>query len=182
MKLRFIGSGVFPRDVCSQAADAITTLVRSYDQLYTLQRTPSFVPYLILSSSIMHLVLSNTSNGLRQLHQDYTDLKDMCTCHGFAKRGLHILRFLSWQWGIKVGNALSGGRDDDDSSTSEDYYKQLCRPVSTSMNLFCPNFDDAQLATGPDGPSPLFTPFLLQGLPMLAVDKKLEQDGFSWAF
>lgn len=57
IKLRVIGSLVSPRDVCSQAADAIQALSRSYSQLYTLKRTPSFVPYFVLMSSIMHLTI-----------------------------------------------------------------------------------------------------------------------------
>lgn len=57
IKLRILGSAILPRDVCSQAADAIQGLLRSYSQLYTLHRTPSFVPYFLLTSSIMHLAI-----------------------------------------------------------------------------------------------------------------------------
>ncbi|KAL7621702.1 hypothetical protein AAE478_009029 [Parahypoxylon ruwenzoriense] len=57
IKLRIIGSSILPRDVCSQAADAIQGLLRSYSQLYTLRRTPSFVPYFVLTSCIMHLAV-----------------------------------------------------------------------------------------------------------------------------
>ncbi|KAK3330699.1 fungal-specific transcription factor domain-containing protein [Apodospora peruviana] len=60
IKLRIIGSSVSPRDVCLQAADAITGLLHSYSQLYTLRRTPSFVPYFVLTSSIMHLAIGAT--------------------------------------------------------------------------------------------------------------------------
>ncbi|KAL2016963.1 hypothetical protein VTK56DRAFT_2797 [Thermocarpiscus australiensis] len=60
IKLRIIGSSISPRDVCSQAADAISGLLRSYSQLYTLRRTPSFVPYFVLTSSIMHLAIAAT--------------------------------------------------------------------------------------------------------------------------
>jgi hypothetical protein len=62
IKLRIIGSSISPRDVCSQAADAISGLLRSYSQLYTLRRTPSFVPYFVLTSSIMHLAIAATSS------------------------------------------------------------------------------------------------------------------------
>lgn len=65
IKLRIIGSGVRPRDVCAQAADNIQRLLRSYSRLYTLRRTPSFVPYFVLTSSIMHLAIgaSHVSPG-----------------------------------------------------------------------------------------------------------------------
>ncbi|KAK6860900.1 hypothetical protein PG995_004536 [Apiospora arundinis] len=55
IKLRIDGSSVLPRDICTEAADAIRGLLRSYSQLYTLRRTPSFLPYLILISATMHL-------------------------------------------------------------------------------------------------------------------------------
>lgn len=58
IKLRIKGSSVSPRDVCSSAADAIQGLSKSYSQLYTLQRTPSFVPYFVLTSAIMHLAIA----------------------------------------------------------------------------------------------------------------------------
>lgn len=57
IKLRIIGSSVTPRDVCAQAAEAIQGLCRSYSQLYTLRRTPSFVPYFVLTAAIMQLAL-----------------------------------------------------------------------------------------------------------------------------
>jgi hypothetical protein len=57
IKLRIIDSMVSPKDVCSQAADAIQALSRSYSRLYTLKRTPSFVPHFVLTSSIMHLTI-----------------------------------------------------------------------------------------------------------------------------
>jgi hypothetical protein len=64
IKLRIIGSSVTPRDVCAQAADAIQGLSKSYSQLYTLRRTPSFVPYFVLTAAIMHLAVGalHTSN------------------------------------------------------------------------------------------------------------------------
>ncbi|KAI3400743.1 hypothetical protein diail_1952 [Diaporthe ilicicola] len=55
VKLRILTSSISPRDLCSDAANAIQGLCTSYSQLYTLERTPSFVPYFVLTSSIMHL-------------------------------------------------------------------------------------------------------------------------------
>ncbi|CAK7270130.1 hypothetical protein SEPCBS119000_003930 [Sporothrix epigloea] len=57
IRLRIIGFSATPRDICLQAADAIQGLLGSYSQLYTLQRTPSFVPYFVLTSCIMHLAI-----------------------------------------------------------------------------------------------------------------------------
>lgn len=58
LKLRMKDSPFLPRDICSGAATAILNLSRSYSDLYTLQRTPSFVPYFVLTSSIIHLAIA----------------------------------------------------------------------------------------------------------------------------
>lgn len=63
IKLRIIASNISPRDLCLQAADAIQGLTRSYAQLYTLRRTPSFVPYFVLTSAIMHLAIGTRASS-----------------------------------------------------------------------------------------------------------------------
>ena len=57
IRLRLIDSTLLPRTICVQAARAIHGLTRSYSQLYTLRRTPSFVPYFVLTSTIMDLTI-----------------------------------------------------------------------------------------------------------------------------
>jgi hypothetical protein len=174
LHLRFNNSRVSPRDVCSQAADAIVTLVRSYDQLYTLKRTPSFVPYIVLACSIVHLTrASNSSSALSSFRQGTNDLKDMSVCHGFAKRALNILRFLAKQW--EIGSALG-----EEPQMPLEEVKHLYAPSSTSLNFFCPTIvthilGDIQTSNL----SRLFAPFPMQGLPLLANEDELEQDGFT---
>lgn len=124
IKLRIIGSTVSPREVCTQAADAIQGLLHSYSQLYTLRRTPSFVPYFVLTSSIMHLAIAastspaqSTADGTapqkpgpaklgekvtKSINQGIEDLTEMAPCHHFAEQALNILRYLAKKWNIKV--------------------------------------------------------------------------------
>ena len=153
IKLRIIGSKLLPRDVCSQAADAIQGLLRSYSQLYTLQRTASFVPYFVLMSSIMHLAVgaaaaTNVNPGKvtsadikmaakidphvsESLKQGIADLAEMAPCHHFAEQALNILRYLAKKWDIEVefeSGALSPGA-----------YDRLVRPYTGSLNFFAPN-------------------------------------------
>jgi len=169
--LRFSISRVSPRDVCLQTADAILTLVRSYDQLYTLKRTPSFVPYIVLASSTVHLErATNSSSALSSFRQAANDLKDMCVCHGFARRALNILRVLAEKW--ETGNAL-----DEEPPMPLEKVKSLCAPSSTSLNFFCPIF--VNHISGDMEPSTLFAPFPMQGLPLLANEDEMEQDGFT---
>lgn len=129
IKLRIIGSSISPRDVCTQAADAIQGLLHSYSQLYTLRRTPSFVPYFVLTSSIMHLAIAASSTSAPQpqgaeqaapgseqasaraklgdkvtasINQGIADLTEMAPCHHFAEQALNILRYLARKWNIEI--------------------------------------------------------------------------------
>lgn len=152
IKLRIIGSKVTPRDVCFQAADAIQGLLRSYSQLYTLRRTPSFVPYFVLTSTIMHLAIGAVSSSpnisdstskkmeaaakldprvSESLKQGISDLAEMAPCHHFAEQALNILRYLAKKWNIDV--------DIDVVETPADDYDKLVKPYTSSLNFFAPN-------------------------------------------
>ncbi|PHH87180.1 hypothetical protein CDD83_9208 [Cordyceps sp. RAO-2017] len=159
IKLRMIGSKVLPRDVCSQAADAIQGLLTSYSQLYTLQRTPSFVPYFVLTSSIMHLAIgasSMQSTGSedepdkaksaatwgprvsKALKRGVADLTEMAPCHHFAEQALNILRYLARKWSVDVDVG-------DQGRLTAEEYDRLARPYTSSLNFFSPNFRTGDL-------------------------------------
>jgi hypothetical protein len=179
INLQITSSGVSPRDVCNQAADAIAALVNSYSQLYTLRRTPSFVPYFVLTSSITHLVtLGISGGGPEHLQQGISDLKVMSGCHGFAQRARDILIFLAYDWKIEV--AID--ENDDDKSGMKVDPKTLGRPRSSSSNFFAPNIGMKDIMGGisPEKRqnNPLFWPFPLQGRPLLGEGEMLEKSGF----
>jgi hypothetical protein len=179
IKLDIIGSGVSPRHVCSQAADAISALVNSYSQLYTLRRTPSFVPYFVLTSSITHLVtLGIVHGGPEHLHQGISDLKEMAGAHGFARCARDILIFLAHHW--KVDVVLP---EEDPHSDIVLDPKTIGLPRSTSTNLFGPNDESEDRIPGLQpveeiSKNPLFGPFPLQGRPLLGIGELLEKAGF----
>jgi len=160
IKLRIIGSQVLPKQVCGQAADAIQGLLRSYAKLYTLRRTPSFVPYFVLTSAIMHLAIVATSAQAQQLAagpsspntaveaavkidphvsesiaQGIKDLMEMAPCHHFAEQALNILRYLAKKWKIDVDT----DSDMEEPKTLQEDYDKLARPYTTSLNFFAPN-------------------------------------------
>ncbi|KAI1436456.1 fungal-specific transcription factor domain-containing protein [Xylaria sp. CBS 124048] len=157
IKLRIVGSSILPRDVCSQAADAIHGLLRSYAQLYTLRRTPCFMPYFLLTASIMHLAIgastmepapragelnaptspSMSPHRIRlspkistAIKQSISYLAEMAPCHHFAEKALHILRFMAMQWNIDVDVPCQGARED---------FEKIVRPSTDSLNFFVPN-------------------------------------------
>jgi hypothetical protein len=153
IKLRIIGSKITPKDVCYQAADAIQGLSRSYSQLYTLRRTPSFVPYFVLTSAIMHLAIGAVSTNAtpsastsevmekaakldprvsESLTQGIADLAEMAPCHHFAEQALNILRYLAKKWNIDVDIK------NEEVPPSEDF-DNIVKPYTNSLNFFAPN-------------------------------------------
>ncbi|KFA53533.1 hypothetical protein S40293_09880 [Stachybotrys chartarum IBT 40293] len=120
---RIISPTISPRDICLQAIFAIQGLVRSYSQFYTLRRTPSFVPYFVLSACITQLAIStnSTKSGSYDPIQKLTestitldtpdsdaisqcivDLDEMASFCRFAKKAAYILRYLVKQCNMGV--------------------------------------------------------------------------------
>lgn len=177
IKLRIIGSSISPRDVCSQAANAIQGLLRSYSQLYTLRRTPSFVPYFVLTSSIMHLAISalppttsHASGGAdgpgeggqqgqpsakiephvtEAISHGIADLTEMAPCHHFAEQALNILRYLARKWGIDVD--VAGEPMDVAGERERETTPPGTRPVTSSLNFFAPNVREQDFVCDLDG-------------------------------
>jgi len=182
IKLRFIGSSVSPQDVCSQSAAAVAALVRSFKELYTLRRIPAFVPYLVLTSSIVHLADIEGPQGAGQFLQAIGDLKEMSVCHGFARRSLMILKWLAKHWGLH----LPKHEDDENEAImtdadTEEEMESVINPHSRSMNLFCPSLGflaASGLGSVQVHRNVVFSPFPMQGQPLLASGTQLNNDGF----
>ncbi|PBP21844.1 fungal specific transcription factor domain-containing protein [Diplocarpon rosae] len=174
IKLSITESGACPRDLCNQAAETITVLLKSYSDLYTLQRTPSFVPYFVLASSIAHIVkIGNERVGPQHLRQSICNLREMSSCHSFATRALNIIRFLTAHWGLKF-------EMDGDELLAD--VEKFCQSSSLSLNLFCPNIASTDMMDSigsvAEGATPVFWPFPLQGRPFLGSGPRLEEAGF----
>ncbi|CAL3970830.1 unnamed protein product [Diplocarpon coronariae] len=174
IKLSITDSSVCPRDLCNQAAETISLLLKSYSDLYTLQRTPSFVPYFVLASSIVHIVkIGNQRIGRQDLRQSISSLREMSSCHSFATRALGIILFLIAHWEVEFEMDWGDGLAD---------IEQLCHSSSLSLNLFCPNIASTETmnSIGPvaEGATPLFWPFPSQGRPLLGSGSRLEEAGF----
>lgn len=162
IKLRIKDSSALPRDICLQAADAIQGLSRSYSKLYTLRRTPSFMPYFVLTSAIMHLTIGaeapKPSQSLpapdppqrldldlaRAISRGVADLAEMAPCHHFAEQALNILLHLAKRWHLEIRVRES---EQDEAPHLQDLLSQEqpphsgrpgVRPSTDSLNLFVP--------------------------------------------
>jgi hypothetical protein len=177
VNLELVTSAVLPREVCYQAADAITGIVKSYSDLYTLRRTPSFVPYFVLISAIIHLFAVKTQASNKdargKLSQGISDLQEMTQCHGFAFRAIDALRHLAHIWGVDIFPNGTNSRDLPD----------LPGPSPVLPDQFSPDISiletlqSIQPIISPKHHS-LFSPFPMQGLPLVVLDTQREKDGF----
>jgi hypothetical protein len=108
--LSIAGSKISPRHACFEAANNISALLQSYSQLYTLRRTPSFIPHFILTSAILHLSIApSLSSPLNQpqsqllpathvtdaIIQTFADLVAIAPCHRSAKRAYYLISILA---------------------------------------------------------------------------------------
>jgi hypothetical protein len=107
IELRIMNSHISPRDICSQAILTIQRLLRSYSRLYSLRRTPSFVPYFVLIAGITQLALNGSSNQSGSyakaadpqvsavISQCIADLGEMASLYHFAKIASNILQYIA---------------------------------------------------------------------------------------
>ncbi len=105
MSYYVVDSDISPREICFEAAKNISTLLRSYSQLYTLRRTPSFLPHLLASTILslyippsvpsqpprMQIELSLKNEVAEIMSQATLYLKAMGLCHRSAKRAHYLI-------------------------------------------------------------------------------------------
>jgi hypothetical protein len=162
IKLRFLGSTISPYEICVQAAGAITSLLGSYRRLYSLQRTPCFVPLLALASNAAHFTPDEplTLGASPSILQGVADLQEMAFSHRSAARGAKILE------AMRLGHSFPVSFPGNEVSAED--LEDLNRRIRTSMNLFRDTITRQSI----------FSPFPGQVPPLPAFDKQLEMDGF----
>ena len=168
IEFSIIGSDVSPLDNCDQASRAISAIMKSYSELYTLTRTPSFVTYFVLASTtyllaLFHHDVSNAFND-RRLSQSMADLRSMSSSHGFADQALEALRYLRSVWGV---NSLLGDEAGVYSPSEE---------TLISMKFLIPIIGD--MARDTDSRPSASSVGLMQGIASINTGTELEKNGF----
>ncbi|KAH8812462.1 fungal-specific transcription factor domain-containing protein [Xylogone sp. PMI_703] len=96
INLHFLGSDLAAKEICVDAASAIGSIIGTYRQLYTLRRTPSFVPYISLASSIVHIVTAAAGiTDAPESIQGTLDLQEMAPCHIVAVSSVKTLQHIA---------------------------------------------------------------------------------------
>ena len=107
LNLKIKGSAVSPRSVCIEAARNILSLVKAYKDLYTLRRTPSLIPYLILTAGVMAMMepLWKEARGGSPkadtiFYRSIEYLNELASSHGFARNAKFICEFFRQAWNV----------------------------------------------------------------------------------
>jgi hypothetical protein len=132
-------------ELCRDAANAITTLVRAYESLYGLRRTPCFLPYIIFASGIAHLgtvdLKVSPVDALTQSAQEVAVLQLTSLYHGSSKRACRILL----SWALNPGETGGSGEQ-----SSETYVQSPWEPfVGTMTKLLAPSRRDSLFIGNP---------------------------------
>ncbi|KFY94302.1 hypothetical protein V500_03344 [Pseudogymnoascus sp. VKM F-4518 (FW-2643)] len=114
--MRLSDSSVIPNQVCSQAAKAINSHIGSYRELYSLRRIHAFIPYISLTASVAHIVItrtqrSMTSDTFPKITQGISILENMASSNAFAGRAADALRKLTSRSVMEATDLSRGGED-----------------------------------------------------------------------
>ncbi|OAQ59285.1 fungal specific transcription factor domain-containing protein [Purpureocillium lilacinum] len=184
---RIIGSGVAPQDVCSQAADAIQALLASYAQLYTLKRTASFVPYFVLTATVMKLDIGTaamrtaTPGEAAEIHNEVVEtleraiihLQEMVACHRFAAQALSIVLYLAKEGNIAFkSDDLEIVDDHDQPRDLHMFFSDV--PARDSISPLARKLDQA----GTSMQIPMFRSLVAQAYGRVPEGKALDETGF----
>ena len=179
INLRLAGSSVLPREVCLQAAENISALIRSHNQIYQRANHSAFFPYILLSSAMMHLVRADTIppsvNDSTPILLDIVTLQDLSR-NPFAGRAIMSLMHIAEQWdvafsfdtGLEKNNGLEKKNGLEKNKGLLNYGWQ---PVPGSMNFFCLIVNPAlSVKILHHTKSAVFAPFPMQGLPSITME------------
>lgn len=101
LKVNLVDSTVHPRDICIEAANKVSELVRTYRRFYDFRVAHLIIPHILLTVSIVHLLYSRDNRASYQnLVEGLQGLEDVHECHYFGARSFRILHTLSKTWNL----------------------------------------------------------------------------------
>ncbi|KAH7085177.1 fungal-specific transcription factor domain-containing protein [Paraphoma chrysanthemicola] len=111
LKVDLIHSDVRPRDICIEAANKVSSIVRAYRQHYSFRVAHLAIPHILLSVSIVHLLYSKDNRSSYQnLVEGLLGLEDLHECHYFGARSFRILHTLAKTWNLSWPEELRNSK------------------------------------------------------------------------
>jgi hypothetical protein len=93
---------VSPRRLCTQAAAAISKLLRLYKRSHGLRQIPNVVVYILHSACTIHLLNLPDKNAKRDIMHGVKHMEEIAESWLCARRTLAILSMLSKKWGADL--------------------------------------------------------------------------------
>ncbi|KAF1849858.1 C6 transcription factor-like protein [Cucurbitaria berberidis CBS 394.84] len=111
LKVELIHSDVHPRDICIDAANNVSRLVRIYRSFYDFRVAHLLIPHILLSVCIVHLLYSKDNNTSRQnLVEGLKGLEDLHECHYLGARSFRIIHTLARKWKLAWPDELRNSK------------------------------------------------------------------------
>ncbi|KAL6703232.1 hypothetical protein ACN47E_010094 [Coniothyrium glycines] len=111
LKVELIHSDVVPRDLCIDAANNVSRLVRIYRSFYDFRQAHLIIPHILLSVCVVHLLFSKENKVSRQnLVEGLQGLEDLHECHYFGARSFKIIHALATTWNLPWPEELRHSR------------------------------------------------------------------------
>jgi hypothetical protein len=108
LKVDLVHSDVHPRDICTEAANNVSAIVRTYRRLYDFRVAHLAIPHILLSVCIVHLLYSKDNKTAHQnLVEGLQGLEDLHECHYFGARSFRIIYTLAKTWQLPWPRELS---------------------------------------------------------------------------
>ena len=108
LKVDLIHSDIRPRDICINAANKVSELVRIYRQFYNFRQAHLLIPHTLLTVCVVHLLYSKDNSISRQnLIEGMQGLDDLHECHYFGARSFRIIYTLAKTWKLPFPEELS---------------------------------------------------------------------------
>jgi hypothetical protein len=99
LKVDLVHSDVHPREICTEAANNVSAIVRTYRRFYDFRVAHLVIPHILLSVCIVHLLYSKDN---RTAYQNFVEglqgLEDLHECHYFGARSFRIIYTLAKTW------------------------------------------------------------------------------------
>ncbi|KAI9715950.1 MAG: hypothetical protein M1812_005584, partial [Candelaria pacifica] len=182
LKADLLDSNVRPRDICTQSAEGISSLLNTYRELYGLRCSCPIIMHIVMTASTIHLLNLPSPSASASLAQGISDLRVMSTNHSFARRCLRIIKTLGVKWEIELPETVQeasiaaraetlppspislGATLCSSSSTDSKRTPIQCRQSMTDMHL--PFADLRPVSVQPTTEDLLWSPFPDQIMPM----------------
>ncbi|EMD97811.1 hypothetical protein COCC4DRAFT_200873 [Bipolaris maydis ATCC 48331] len=143
LKVDLIQSDIRPRDICIDAANNVSRIIRIHRKFYTFRQAHLVVVHVLLTVCTIHLLYSKENQVARQnLIEGLQGLEDIHECHYFGARAFRIIHNLAKTWNLPFPEEFSNSTllPKNDSENSHRHMSppedaRLMMPNSTASSV-----------------------------------------------